>query len=175
MITSQYYKQLAKAYHENGLIDYIVKRTKWSWHIYNLVDWDAHGRAFSKLTKYQQIHMAKLLHNLANTKWQNFLYYKSSALCQGWQNFLNYRSSALCPGCKAEEEIFQHVLTGSLQSIVIISAPHSFSHWLPHWDRSTHRALLLIIYSMAFKSGQNHCHKQLGRSLLALFVAQIYC
>jgi hypothetical protein len=64
-----------------------------------MVDWKAHERAFRQLTRFKQISLAKLIHNLANTNCQNHLYYKSSALC---------------PGCKAVDETFEHVLICSL-------------------------------------------------------------
>jgi hypothetical protein len=47
------------------------------------------------MTKFQQIALAKLIHNLANTNYQNSLFYKSTPLC---------------PLCKEHEETFQHVL-----------------------------------------------------------------
>jgi hypothetical protein len=56
---------------------------------FKMVHWTAHEKAFKQLTWHQQIHTAKLIHNLANINRQNFLYYKTSPLC---------------PGCDTEEE-----------------------------------------------------------------------
>jgi hypothetical protein len=58
-----------------------MKKTKWSHREFNMVDWISHEKAFKRLTRHQQITMAKLIHNLANTNKQNFLYYKTSPLC----------------------------------------------------------------------------------------------
>jgi hypothetical protein len=62
---------------------------------FNLVNWDAHETAFRRLTRSRQITTAKLIHNLANTNRQNFLY---------------YQTSPNCPGCGVVEETFEHVL-----------------------------------------------------------------
>ena len=59
-----------------------------------MVDWDTHERAFHRLTTFQQVCTAKLIHNLAKPNRQNFLYYKRSAQC---------------PSCTAEET-FEHIL-----------------------------------------------------------------
>ncbi len=40
--------------------------TKWTLRQFNMVQQEAHGHSFKWLTWHQQIHMAKLIHNLAN-------------------------------------------------------------------------------------------------------------
>jgi len=93
-ITSKQYKTLGNIHHDDQL-QYILLKSQWSATVFNKVSWKAHQRAFSRMTKFQQIASAKLVHNLANTNRQNFLLYKSTPLC---------------PLCNDYEETFQHVL-----------------------------------------------------------------
>jgi hypothetical protein len=82
--------------HDTTLSDYILPKTKWSaTTIFAMVDWDAHGRAFKRLTQYQKITIAKLIHDLADKNCQNHLYY-------GKDN--------RCPGCQSDEETLEHIL-----------------------------------------------------------------
>jgi hypothetical protein len=46
LITSQYYKMLAKAHHSQPIVDYILRKTGWNITIFNRVDWDSHHCAF---------------------------------------------------------------------------------------------------------------------------------
>jgi len=71
------------------------------------VDWDSHQRAFNRLTRFQQIGISKLIHNMSNTNCQNKLF---------------YGASDLCPGCSEEEETFQHVLRCSFPATVEVRA-----------------------------------------------------
>jgi hypothetical protein len=93
--TLKYYSTLAKIHHDDQLKHYILRKTQWSATVFNKVSWKAHQRAFSRMTKFQQIASAKLVHNLANFNRQNILLYKSTPLC---------------PLCNEYEETFQHVL-----------------------------------------------------------------
>jgi hypothetical protein len=68
-----------------------------------MVDWKARRRAFTRLTKFQQLSVTKLIHNLAITNRQNHLF---------------YGTSNLCPGCQLEEETFEHVIRCSLPATV---------------------------------------------------------
>jgi hypothetical protein len=68
-----------------------------------MVDWQAHQRAYTHLTQFQQLSITKLIQNLANTNQQNSLF---------------YGASNLCPGCQLEEETFEHVLRYSLPATV---------------------------------------------------------
>lgn len=95
VLSSKYSSIISQSHHDTCLQECILKCTKWSWRDFHKVNWEAHGTAFNRITGHQQITLAKLIHNLANTNRQNFLYYKSSPLC---------------PGCKAEDETFEHVL-----------------------------------------------------------------
>jgi hypothetical protein len=93
--SSKYRAIISNGRHNQLLIDYILKKTKWSNTEFQKVHCVAHGKAFQQLTRHQQIFTAKLIHNLANTNKQNYLYYKTSSLC---------------PGCQTTEETFEHVL-----------------------------------------------------------------
>jgi hypothetical protein len=95
VITSKYYSTITQHHQDRLIIQYILKKMKWSMRSFNLVNWDAHETAFQRLTRNRQITTAKLVHNLANTNRQNFLY---------------YQMSPNCPGCRLVEETFEHVL-----------------------------------------------------------------
>jgi hypothetical protein len=95
LITSKFYKMVSLAHHEQPLISYIMKKANWSSVTFHSVDWDAHSRAFNRLTRFQRIGMAKIIHNQSNTNRQNRLL---------------YGQSDLCPGCDQAEETFEHVL-----------------------------------------------------------------
>ena len=95
LITSQYYKILAQAHHDQPLIDHILKKTGWAMSIFQGVDWESHHQAFHRLTRFQRIGVTKMVHNLSNTNRQNHLL---------------YGTSDRCPCCRAEEETFEHVL-----------------------------------------------------------------
>jgi len=73
-----------------------MKKMKWTESIFSTVDWMAHKSAFTRLTRFQQITTAKLIHNLANVNKQNQLYYKTNPYC---------------PICLQVDEDFVHVLT----------------------------------------------------------------
>jgi len=95
IITSKYYTMLSTAHHDQPLVEYIVKKTKWSPATFCTVDWAAHDRAFRRLSRFQHIGISKMIHNLSNTHRQNRLL---------------YGHSDLCPGCRVNEETFEHVL-----------------------------------------------------------------
>jgi hypothetical protein len=78
VITSTYFSILSQSRHDPSLRDYIMKKTKWSNREFNMVDRISHENAFKPLTRHQKITMAKLIHNLANTNKQNYLYYRTS-------------------------------------------------------------------------------------------------
>jgi hypothetical protein len=107
LITSNYYRILTQAHHDQPIIDYIIKKTGWTLATFNEVDWDSHQRAFKRLTRFQRIGISKLIHNLSNTNRQNKLY---------------YGSSDLCPGCSKEEETFEHVLRCSFPATMEVRA-----------------------------------------------------
>jgi len=95
LITSQYYKILAQAHHDQPLIDHILKKTGWTMSIFHGVDWESHHRASSRLPRFQCIGVTKMVHNLSN---------------MNRQNHLLYGMSDRCPCCRVEEETFEHVL-----------------------------------------------------------------
>jgi hypothetical protein len=95
LIASKYYQFLAQAHHEQPLIEHILRKTGWSKEVFNSIDWDAHHRAIRRLSRFQRIGIAKLVHHLSNTNRQNHLL---------------YGTSDQCPGCGTYEETFEHVL-----------------------------------------------------------------
>lgn len=95
-ITSKLYTIFSNKLHRKSLISHLLKKTKWTKHTFDLVNWDAHSQAFNKLTRSAHLSTGKIIHNLTNTNWQNHLYYDTSSTC---------------PCCNLEEETFQHVLT----------------------------------------------------------------
>jgi len=98
VITSKWYTTMSKQKHNESLKQYILKKTKCHPRLFDKVDWEAHQSAFRRLTRFQQIGIAKIIHNLANTNRQNSLL---------------YHTSSLCPLCQMKEETFEHVLTCS--------------------------------------------------------------
>jgi hypothetical protein len=96
IITSKLYTIMSHSLHRESIISHILKKTKWTQRTFDLVNWEAHGKAFGKLTKAAQFATAKLIHNLANTNRQNNLY---------------YNTTPDCPCCSLTEETFQHVLS----------------------------------------------------------------
>jgi hypothetical protein len=111
-----------------------------------MVNWDAHGQAFHRLSRQQKISTAKLLHQLINTNRQNKLY---------------YRISDLCRGCGLHEESFHHLLTcpdssmvdcrvaaldNLLTSLKAIGTPNQIVDALKHdfqsWDMVSHPVAL---------------------------------
>jgi len=96
VITAKHYQTLSKAKHNNSLKAHIIKKTGLTELTFFKVDWKAHSSAFNKLTRYQRITTAKLIHQLSNVNKQNHLYYKTDPNC---------------PICNRIEENFQHVLT----------------------------------------------------------------
>ena len=95
VITSGLHTILSQGLHRDTIINHIKKKTAWSSHVFSLVHWDAHERAFKRLTFSQQCITAKLIHGLANTNRQNHLF---------------YATSPTCPCCQEYEESFEHVL-----------------------------------------------------------------
>jgi hypothetical protein len=94
-ITTKLYHIISTSLHTPLLRDHIKKKTGWTDYEFNLVDWDNHERAFSRLTRGNKISIAKLIHQLVNTNRQNSLY---------------YGTTKLCPTCNLEEETMHHVL-----------------------------------------------------------------
>jgi hypothetical protein len=95
VITSKLYPILSSCLHKDSLKAYIIKKAGWTPATFDLINWTAHGRAFSRLSRQQQISTAKLVHNLANTNRQNHLL---------------YNKPSTCPCCNTDEETFEHVL-----------------------------------------------------------------
>jgi hypothetical protein len=94
-ITSKLYKTLLTARHSNNLKHYIMRKAQLPVAVFNLINWTAHGKAFKCLTRQQQIHTSKLVHQLVHTNWQNHLF---------------YGQDKTCPLCPSAEESFIHVL-----------------------------------------------------------------
>jgi hypothetical protein len=95
VITSKLNRTITQAIHDHILEAYIMKKYKWSPRTLHLIDWQAHKSAHSRLTWSQRISTAKLIHGLANTNYQNKVY---------------YGTTSLCPCCSTAEESFEHVL-----------------------------------------------------------------
>ncbi len=85
VITSKYYTTLSQLKHNAILKTHILKKIKWTSSIFDTINWTAHHQAFRRLTRHQQKSISKLIHGLANTNRQNFLYYKTSPLCPIYQ------------------------------------------------------------------------------------------
>ena len=81
VITSKVQSALQNSFHGSSIEEHILKKTKWTRRVFNLVHWDAHERAFRCLSRGRQYSTAKIIHQLVNTNRQNQLYYGHSPLC----------------------------------------------------------------------------------------------
>jgi hypothetical protein len=81
VITSKLYHTMSTSLHTNLLIAHIMKKSKWSHRIFDMVDWDSHSLAFHRLSCQRKISTAKLIHQLLNTNRQNHIYYGDSPTC----------------------------------------------------------------------------------------------
>jgi hypothetical protein len=89
---------LIHANHNKAIEDRILRKTNWSCHVFDMIDWDGHECAFKRLPRFQRQATAKLIHQLVNANRQNHLYY-------GTPN--------TCPICEQEEETVRHAFTCS--------------------------------------------------------------
>ena len=102
-ITNKLRPLMAQALHRDAITSHILRKTKWTDRIFQLIHWDAHELAFKRLSRSRQISTAKLIHGLVNTNVQNQRY---------------YNKSPLCPCCLTENETFDHVLSCSSEATV---------------------------------------------------------
>ena len=84
-----------------ALRDQILRQTKWDLPIYNLVDWDSHGKAFQTLRWVHRISTCKLIHGLHQTQSRDAKF---------------YGSPPTCPLCHIAEETLNHVFSCSSPS-----------------------------------------------------------
>ncbi len=96
LLTTKIYKTMASELHRKNIVAYIIKKCKWSVTTFHQVHWNAHELAFSRLSRPNQVMVAKLQHNLVNTNTQNARY---------------YGKSSLCPCCLSTEETLSHVFS----------------------------------------------------------------
>ena len=88
--------------HRKPLIEYIIKHTGWSRTTFNLIHWEAHVAAFSRLNRQNQVQTSKIIHNLVNTNYQNHKF---------------YGKSSLCPCCEQEIETLEHLLSCQVEAV----------------------------------------------------------
>ena len=82
--------------HQQQIIDYVKKRSNWNDITFQQVHWDAHESAFTSLSRNNQVMVAKLIHNLANTNAQNAKF---------------YGKSPSCPCCLLHDETLAHIFS----------------------------------------------------------------
>jgi hypothetical protein len=63
VITSKVQTALQNSFHGSPIEEHIMKKTKWTRQVFNLVHWDAHGRAFWRLSRGRQYSTAKIITN----------------------------------------------------------------------------------------------------------------
>jgi hypothetical protein len=95
VITSKLNQVIAAEAHTTNIQKHIQRKAKLTPAQFHKIHWVAHGRAFCRLTSFNQISTSKLLHQLVHTNCQSHLL---------------YASSASCPGCGTHEEFLEHVL-----------------------------------------------------------------
>jgi len=82
--------------YRDQLRETIEKKERWSVRVFDLVEWDAFSKAFSKLPRVRRISYSKLTHKLLQTNSRNNLF---------------YGSTAVCPCCNNQEETQQHIIS----------------------------------------------------------------
>jgi hypothetical protein len=138
VISSKYYTTSSQLKPDAILKSHILKKTKWTLRIFDTINWSAHHQAFRRLTRHQQISISKLIHGLANTNRQNFLYYKTSLLypiCQQKDETFEHVVTCLYAGAKDHRDSQLLQLEKSLQSIhtpqmVTKTILQGFQHWI---------------------------------------------
>jgi hypothetical protein len=98
LITTKLYKTMASELHRKRIVDRIKQKSQWDDTTFRQVNWDAHETAFTRLSRSQQVMVAKLQHNLVNTNSQNAHF---------------YGKSSMCPCCLLYDETLDHVLSCS--------------------------------------------------------------
>mmetsp|Transcript_16552 Transcript_16552/g.23604 ORF Transcript_16552/g.23604 Transcript_16552/m.23604 type:complete len:131 (+) Transcript_16552:1973-2365(+) len=89
-----------------GLIANIRKRTGWSQALFDRVAWEAYGAAFKHQTKFRQISIMKLSHDLWNTGAQKKLF--------------GQEPEGLCPVCSETLETMDHVFQCKAEAAMVI-------------------------------------------------------
>jgi hypothetical protein len=93
-ITNKLYKTMLKALHRPKFISYLKQKNNWTDSTFHSIHWDAHEHAFISHTRNNQIMIAKIIHKLVNTNYQNHKF---------------YGKSPLCPCCQDSVETLQHI------------------------------------------------------------------
>jgi hypothetical protein len=99
-ITNKLYKTMSIALHGQKFVSYLKQKHNWTDHMFRSIHWNAHERAFKSHTRTNQIMIAKIIHNLVNTNYQNNKF---------------YGKSPLCPCCQTSAETLQHILSCTSQ------------------------------------------------------------
>ncbi len=95
-ITDKLYRTMSSALHRQKFISYLKQKHNWTDYIFQSINWDAHDRAFKSHTKNSQIMIAKIIHKLVNTNYQNHKF---------------YGTSPLSPSCQESDETLTHILS----------------------------------------------------------------
>jgi hypothetical protein len=99
-VTSDMKNQLASQMHDGNLRSFLMQKESWSPQTFNTIDWDASERALRRLSKDQQMNVAKLWHNYWHTGSRHVKFYVGDrCFCQetkeDWRHILN------CPSLDA--------------------------------------------------------------------------
>ena len=95
MITSKLKSQVYSRMYQKELEQTLCKRIRWTADIFARIDWTIFGKIFKAYSSFQQIGVAKMVHDLWNTGQQKVLFKQDK---QG-----------LCPCCKNELETSSHI------------------------------------------------------------------
>ena len=95
MITSKLKSQVYSRMYQKELEQTLCKRYRWTADIFTRIDSDIFGKVFKAYSRFQQIGVAKMVHDLWNTGQQKVLFKQDK---QG-----------LCPCCKNELETSSHI------------------------------------------------------------------
>jgi hypothetical protein len=109
---------------------------------FSQVNWDAHGKAFTSLTRGNQIMVAKLIHNIVNTNQQNSIFYGKSPIwpcCQTANETLPHLLSCQSPGSIEQRD---KALITRQKDLRAINTPQevidAISHGIIMWIKTQH-------------------------------------
>jgi ribonuclease HI len=126
-ITSHLPSLICHQLHAEPLIKTICKEAKWDREIFNSVDWEAFGAAFSAMPRGTQMSYSKLTHGIINTNMQNFRF---------------YGTSELCPCCLEHKETITHMFTCLEAPVTAHRLVAQQELWSKLRDLGTHNSLV---------------------------------
>lgn len=76
-ITNKLHKTMSQALHGPKFVSHLKQKNDWNDSTFQRIHWDAHERAFTSHTRNNQIMIAKIIHKLVNTNYQNHKFFEN--------------------------------------------------------------------------------------------------